>query len=207
VNDAASLVAVLLPKRPPAAARRGAGADDDDDDDDDGDGETAPPPEHAVVYDVATARRLARVPLGEPHVGVQLLDETLLITSTPCAGPCSSSTLVSARTGRRLAAVGGADPINTSMLSPARVSGDVFAFNDHDSAAIVYQDLRTGRVVERFDHEMAPCEMDCGVQMLHVGGRLAIVETGDAAGDVTLYDARGDRVARHQLPRCEGASP
>jgi WD40 repeat protein len=161
----------------------------------------------AVVYDVARGRRLGRVDLGEPHVDLGFIDDTLLVTSTPCAGPCSSSALVDPRTGKRLAMVGGSEPINTSELDFARVSGDVYAFNDHDSNAIVYQDVRSGRVVSRFDHAGSPCQdVDCGrIVMVHTGGRLAVIQAGGATGDLTLYDPSGRHVSSYRMPVCAGA--
>ncbi len=129
------------------------------------------------------------------------------MTSTPCAGPCSSSELVDPRTGKHLATVGGSEPINTSELDLARVAGDVYAFNDHDSNAIVYQDVRSGRVVGRFDHAGPACQdVDCAqIVMMHTGGRLAVVQASGATGDLTLYDASGRHITSYRMPVCAGA--
>lgn len=162
-------------------------------------------PARAVVYDLASGRRIRRLDLGGAFASLDFLGETLLVTTTPCAGPCSSSRLVDPRTGRKLGALGGTQALNTSELTAARVTGDVWAFNDWGSPAIVYQDVRTGRVVRRFDRPTS-CAEDgsgaCDVRLLAAGGGLAIVGEGDELGQITLADVRGKIVAQHRVPPC-----
>ncbi|HWU87232.1 MAG TPA: hypothetical protein VN253_08155, partial [Kofleriaceae bacterium] len=190
VDDAGTLLAVIV-------------------DQGDTDGDARPPRSgHAVVYDVATGRRLRKLDLGDAYASLDFVGDALLVTHTPCAGPCSSSVLVDPRSGRRLAAVGGATAFNTSELTPARVAGTVYAFNDWDSRAIVYQDVKTGRVVQRFDRPEGGCGGDdsvgeCSTRMIHAGGGIALLDGGRATGDLTLLDARGKVVARHRLPVCQ----
>jgi len=162
----------------------------------------------AVVYDVASGRRLSRIALDRLFDGsdgvmsLEFVGDTLLATSTPCAGPCSSSVLIAPRTGKRIAAVGGREPLNTSETMAAQVAGDVFAFNDWDSSILVYQDVRTGRVVRRFDGPTTCSSNDCGRVMLHLARGLAVLPRHGQAGDVTVLDPRGHVIARHHLPSC-----
>ena len=102
-----------------------------------------------LTYDVATGRRRARIAKHREDgtdVAIELLGHAVMVTTTPCAGPCSSSALYDGATGRLVAAVGGG--MDTSYTTPAHVSGDVWAFND-GNATVVYQDVRTGRVLAR----------------------------------------------------------
>lgn len=159
----------------------------------------------AAIYDVATGRRLRAIDIGEDYAQLEFLGGTLLVTNTPCAGPCSSSRLVDPRTGKQLGAVGGAAALNTSELSAARVTGDVWAFNDWETTAMVYQDVRTGRVVRRFERPPTCASgsyAGCEVHMLHVGDGIAILGEARAAGRITLVDARGKVTAQHQIPAC-----
>jgi WD40 repeat protein len=161
---------------------------------------------HAVIYDAATGRRLRRLELDADEIELAFLGGALLVTRTPCAGPCSTSRLVEPRTGRRLGTIGGAQPLNTSELSAAQVTGDVWAFNDWDTPTVVYQDVKTGRVVRRFERPPtcpADSSDDCQVHMIHAGGGLAILGAASGAGSVTLVDARGKVVAQHRAPACK----
>jgi hypothetical protein len=195
-NDAASLVAVILPRD---------AADDDPAD-------TSGYDKHkvAIVYDVARGRRLARIDLGEPAQKASFVGDTLLVTNDTCGGSCVSSMLVDPRTGKRIAKLGGDTPIDVTYLSAARATGDVYAFSDSSSPAIVLQDVKTGRVVRRFDHEVTGCQgpLRICMRLLDVGGRLAVVDApGDGDSGVALYDARGKLLARHPMPVCKPASP
>jgi hypothetical protein len=104
------------------------------------------------------------------------------------------------RTGATIAPIGGRTPLNTSELTPARVAGDVFAFNDWGTPGIVYQDVRTGRVVRRL------AGPDCGgaacanTPMIHAGTGIALL----SMGNVVLLDGAGKVTARGQLPVCTG---
>src|SRR5262249_6405507 len=194
-NAAASLVAALLP-------RDATGGDPAD---------TTGYNEHkvAVVYDVARGRRLARIDLGEPAHTVSFVGDTLLVTNDTCGGSCVSSTLVDTRTGKHIAALGGDTPFDARSVSAARATGDVYAFTDTNSSAIVLQDVKTGRVVHRFDHEVLDCKRPgrrC-MRLLDAGGRLAVVDAPGDGGGVALYDARGKLLARHPMPVCTPASP
>ncbi len=165
-------------------------------------GATAP---YALVHDVATGRRIRRLAVGV-EASIAFLGDVLLVTNTPCAGPCASSWLTDPRTGRRLGTIGGATPIETTATSPARVTGDVWAFNDSITPEVVYQDVRTGRVVRRF-HRSGNCSIpqidDCDVRLVHAGGGIAILGEGRRLGDVTLLDARGAVVGQHRAPTCK----
>jgi hypothetical protein len=168
----------------------------------------------AAVYDVATGKRVAKLSeraiWGDlEHLGldIELLGaRALLVTRTPCAGPCSTSVLFDARTGKKLADVGGTNEfgvgMNASALSPAQVRGDVWAFNDSDTPAIVLQDVRTGKIVRRFDRPV-DCTGDCALRMVHMATGLALLPGRGAAGDVTLLDPRGDVTASYHLPLCK----
>jgi len=166
---------------------------------------------HAAVYDVATGRLLRRLAIGGGSASISFVADTLVVTNTPCAGPCSTSWLVDPRTGKRLGAVGGAD-FNTSSLDPVPVKGDVWAFNEDDVLGevdrFVFQDLKTGRIVHRLERSAA-CPDDsldktgCGVRMVHAGDGVALLGAGRNAGDITLLDARGATIARYRAPICK----
>jgi WD40 repeat protein len=189
VDDAGTLFAVVVDQGQTEAPKPRAGS--------------------AVVYDVATGRRLRKLALPGMYTTLAFAGGTLLVTHTPCAGPCSSSDLVDPRTGRRLGAVGGAKAFNTSELTPAQVTGNVYAFNDWDSPTIVYQDVKTGRVVRRFEMPAIECGTDdgsldvCMPRMVHAGSGVALVSRGTHSGDLTLLDARGKVTGSYKLPVCK----
>ncbi len=159
-----------------------------------------------AVYDVAGHRvaRLQTMQLigGEREGAIEiefLTATTLILSSTPCAGPCSTSFLVDARSGKLIAKV----DVNASALEPAQLAGDVWAFNDWESAKIIYQNVRSGAVVRSFDRPVN-CTQECRLYMEHVAGvGIALLPQHGDAGDVTLVDARGVVTARHHLPVCK----
>jgi hypothetical protein len=160
-------------------------------------------PGRGVVYDVAAGRRIRMLELGAGIAELAFLGDTLLVTDTRCAGACVGSWLVEPRTGKRLGAVGGTDPLHTSERSAARVSGDVWAFDDDRAERVVYQDVRTGRVVGRFKRPpTCPPRAYCNERMLHIPAGLAILGEGPAAGRIVVMDARGKVVAQHRVPAC-----
>jgi WD40 repeat protein len=171
-------------------------------------------PRSVVVHDVATGRLLFR---GAAHAwfpdtmmmdsALALVGEsTLVVSSTPCAGPCTSSVLVDARTGRLIAHVGGVrdgrGALTAGALDQARVAGDVYAFSDWSSTLVVYQDVRTGKIVRRTHHPLACSGIDCEVTMVHVDAGVAVLPREKLAGDVAVLDRRGAIAGHHHLPIC-----
>lgn len=166
--------------------------------------------EWAVVYDVASGRRVSRFSFDRLFDGpaeaarfLRFLNGTLLVVETPCAGPCSRGVLVDPRTGKLIAPVGVRGKDTLSGVVRAQVGGDVFAFTEWNSPAIAYQDIRTGQVVRRFGRPVNCTGDMCEVAMLHAGAGIALTPQAGKAGDITLIDARGKITARHRLPLCK----
>jgi hypothetical protein len=159
-----------------------------------------------LVYDVATGKRVSQfIALGSNNELV-FLDQTLLVTSTPCAGPCSSTNMFDARKGKLLAGVG----VNTSAMSPTKLAGDIYAFNDWDSRTVVLQSIKTGRIkgslelpkhacTNEPDSEYVSCE---GITLLTSGSNIVVLPSV-RPGDVMIVDQKGKLVADHRLPLCQ----
>ena len=159
-----------------------------------------------LVYDVASGKRISQFIAQGDSPQYQFLDETMMVTSTPCAGPCSSSTLFDVRKGREVGGVG----VNTSSVSPTKIAGNVWAFNDWDSLNVVLQNVKTGRISDSFklprractnepDSEYVTCE---GITLLTAGSNI-IVLPSVRPGDVMVVDQKGKLVAEHPLPVCQ----
>ena len=157
-----------------------------------------------VVYDVKSGRRLGRFSTQVGGASLGFLGGALLVNGRSRAGRREPSVLFEPLTGKPIATVGGDEGLDVSELNPAQMDGDVWAFSQPESGALVFQDVRSGRVVKRV---LMPSwyeegETDNGVQLVHAGDGIAVLPTGRAAGDVIVVDREGKTSAHYRMPVC-----
>lgn len=166
--------------------------------------------EAVLVYDVATGKRIAQFIAQGSGMTYSFLDGTLMATSTPCAGPCSSSTLFDARKGTKLGGIA----VNTSAVTPAQLDGDIWAFNDWDTTNVVLHDIKTGAVAGTIKLPRRACtdepEPETGSEFVMCDGltllsdqKRLLVLPSTHPGDVLVFDRKGKLLAEHHLPICQ----
>jgi hypothetical protein len=158
---------------------------------------------HVSIYKAASDHPTAFK--ASPAIDVELMGHTLAVTSTPCAGPCSTTQLRDEK-GNKLADVGGKDPANTSSGEDARVGGDVWAWDD-GGKALLFQDVRTGKVIAHIDDKsigVEPSEIgESPLVLVATDLGLAAITTGANPGDVVILGANGKQVKKISAPRCK----
>jgi hypothetical protein len=147
----------------------------------------------AETYDLATGKRIARFKATTPDApcgSVDLVGDTVLLTTTVCEGPGESSWLVTPR-GKKIAKVGaGVAFFSTAEMTPLHLSGDLWAFNAGNGGnEVVVQDVRTGKVKARMKLSAADTDAFSATALAGDGaGGIAVVVGGPRDGDVLLLD-------------------
>jgi hypothetical protein len=147
------------------------------------------------VWDVATARRLARFEVPAWR-GKQSGDRRplffghlVLALHNPCAGPCGHAMMYDAR-GREL----GPFPLEASEANATRFRGDLWIATHGEFGGFSLIDTRTGRVLANA-HEQ-------DVVVARSSDRVAAVLGPERTGRVLVYDRAGRLAVQLDTPRC-----
>lgn len=164
------------------------------------------------------ARFSARTTAAQPCASVEVLDDTLLVTTTACFDearytrpppPSLAEQLATARTaylvtprGKRIAAVG--DPAAVMIMTPIKIADHRWAFATQTGDAVVIQDVTTGKLVRRIatGAPVAPGMVDVAGD---ANGHLVLVYGGATARAHTLAIvdvARGALTTFSAPPEC-----
>jgi hypothetical protein len=157
------------------------------------------------VFDLATGAPLAQLHGRDPRamcITAELLDRTVLVRERDCGRDAvARAWLADAATGRHLAEVGGARAFAAGAqpsISPAHLAGDDWAFTAARGAAVVIQDVRTGKVKKRLSLGARATP----ATPVSDGKRLVIAYEGRRLGDLAVVDLTTYKVTRLAGQRC-----
>src|SRR6185436_9716593 len=103
------------------------------------------------TFDLKSGKRLATFKTGPKQSSCNALEfagDTLVIGEETCGEDGMTAWLATAK-GKKLADVGGDNPITLGFQSIAPVAGTSFAFSTLTGEAVVVQDVKTGKVAKR----------------------------------------------------------
>jgi hypothetical protein len=155
------------------------------------------------TFDVKTGKRLASFSTGPKHSSCNWLDfagDTLVVRERADCAQTSSTAWLATRTGVKIAEVGGSSPITLGAIAIARATGDSYAFVTEAGDALIYQDVKTGKVNKRIT--IGPVAADTSVALLGDDSSLALVFGGARAGDVAIIDLATDKISTSPGKRC-----
>jgi WD40 repeat protein len=162
----------------------------------------------ALLYDVARKTRLASFPPSSTDDdrdgvrGVRFVGGLLQVDATPCDGPCTSSRLADARTGRLLDPVEGGVPLAVGTV--VGLGDDMWAVGDDQARLVVLENARTGRTiaVALHDDTASPVADLPDIPLFRVEGGVLAVLGLDGAGGARVLAPDGHVVAAFALPTC-----
>lgn len=104
------------------------------------------------TFEVATGKRLMQVhgrsKKGAMCISASFLGESLLIHETECGSDDVRESWLASATGKRIADAGGGKAF-ASVIAPAHLRGDEWAFPAKRGEALAIQNVKTGKVVKR----------------------------------------------------------
>jgi hypothetical protein len=153
------------------------------------------------TFDLATGKRIARVAAGSKKVKcvtVDVLGDALYVDEAVCGGEVSTAWLGS-KAGKRIAAVGGAQPIHPSGQA-VHLADTLWAFSAAAGDTVVLQDVKTGKVTKRI--AIGPAVETASAALVGDARRLVLVFGGSRAGDVAVVDLASDKVTSYPGKRC-----
>jgi hypothetical protein len=109
------------------------------------------------VYDVATGKRTARIPLVGAESGCgsgTLLDDVVLVVDDNCGGPDGDGTLYTVK-GKKLKLLGGKgdDRLNAYGPEPVHLDGSTWAIGLPMEGVVLWVDTKTGKELKRVSLE------------------------------------------------------
>lgn len=153
------------------------------------------------TFDLATGKRIGRVRVGSKNalcVNVHVFGDSLYVSEEVCGAPARTAWL-GTRTGKKLAAVGGAQPIHPSGQA-VHLADASWAFASSEGDALVVQDVTTGKVTKRI--VTGPATNAASAALLGDSKRLVLVFGGSRAGDVAITDPATGKVTSYPGKRC-----
>lgn len=153
------------------------------------------------TFDLATGKRLGRVKAGSKKakcVSVDVLGDAIAVTESVC-GSAPSGGWIGTRTGKKVAPVGGKDPIAPSGRA-VQLADKQWAFASATGDAVVVQDVASGKVVKRI--AIGPADDNASTALVGDGKRLVLVFGGSRAGDIAVIDPATDKVTPYPGKRC-----
>jgi len=155
---------------------------------------------YVETFNVATGKRLARFRAGpKPWMcnHAEMVGDAVLVHHAECGAEHGRSWLATAK-GKKLAAVGGAKPIDAG--DAVFVGATEWAFVSARGDVVVIQDVKTGKVAKRIAIGIAKD----GTFPVLVGGakQLALISGGTRAGDIAVIDPATAKVTRYPAKRC-----
>lgn len=150
------------------------------------------------TYDLATGKRIAQFKPGPRKLGCIALafaGDTLVVSE---CGDAASAWLVT-RSGKRIAAIGGAKPIRPSGDN-VHLTGTRWAFSSRAGDTVVIQDVASGKVIKRI--AVGPAAPTASAVLVGNETWLALVFGGTRAGDVVLVDLASGKVTSYPANRC-----
>lgn len=119
------------------------------------------------VYDLKTKQRLYTLELdslirpmnlrpdyfstGFAFSRVRFVGPSMFLNHSPCIRSCDWAVLLDARTGRFIASAGTGRDFFTLHTEPVKIKGEEYAFIEGNSARIVFQNVRTGKITRSLD--------------------------------------------------------
>lgn len=170
----------------------------------------APGAQWVETFARATKRRIARFSAGttaaQPCARAQLLGDTILVTTGACTADARSApgAYLATSAGKRLALVGGDQPLALSSTPPLALGGHRWAFVAATGDAVVIHDASTG-AVERRIATGAPVEPDMVTAGADTLGHLVLAFGGATprSGSLASIDvATGAVLPIAPLPIC-----
>jgi hypothetical protein len=156
----------------------------------------------AAIYHAGSDHKIALPGSGLGY----FVGHTIAVRTDSCA-VCSSTMLYDEK-GRKIAVVGGSrQPANTfADQDAARAGGDVWVWDD-SSKGLVFQDVKSGKVVAHVDYAsigVRPGAEEDDLVGLLVGtdAGVALVGRKRPVGDVHVLDAKGKLSKAITAPRC-----
>jgi hypothetical protein len=153
------------------------------------------------TFDLATGKRLGRAAAGSKAVkciAVNVLGDALYVDESVCGGEVSTAWLGS-KTGKRIAAVGGAQPIHPSGHA-VHLADTQWAFSTSAGDVVVVQDVKTGKVAKRI--AVGAAVDTASASLLGDSKRLVLAFGGSRAGDVAVIDVASAKVTSYPGKRC-----
>lgn len=139
--------------------------------------------------------------------------ESLYITWAYCAGPCLEGAFYNRKTGKRIAKVGGVDGFYLDGIQPIQIRGDIFAIAHSYGEGLVFQDVKTGKVIKRLDQVKElkkrglelTTDPSVNVILKLESGQAALLFANPNPGAILMIDAEKMEFGKLYTPKvCEG---